>query len=63
MPALPVPTPTEDATDAREQAAARLERLARRIRECTTTDVAILEEVYAEITRLNVRVRSRLFEA
>ena len=56
-------TPTDDATDAREQIAARLERLARRIRACTTTDVAILEEVYAEILTMNVRVRSRLFEA
>ena len=58
-----IQTSTDEATDAREQTAQRLERLARRIRECTTTDVAILDDVYAEIIKLNVKVRSRLFEA
>ena len=53
--------PTDDANDAREQIAARLERLARRIRE-ETDRCRDLDKVYAESLKFNVRVRSLLFD-
>ena len=49
--------------EAREQTAARLERLARRIRANTTADVAHLDEAYSEIVKCAARIRSLLGDA
>jgi stress response protein YsnF len=46
--------------EAREQTAARLERLARIIRANTTADVAQLDAVYSEIVKMAGKVRPML---
>lgn len=53
-------TTTDDATEAREALAARLERLAHRVRTSTTTDVQALDDAYSEVVKLAGRVRALL---